>query len=472
MTGRIEVVGLGPAGADLITTSTAALLDGPAPLWLRTTRHPAATGLEIAGSFDTLYERAGSFDEVYRTIVDELVDEADRHGTIVYAVPGSPAVAERTVELLRSCDDVEVCVHPALSFAELAWNALGVDPMTEAVTVVDAYRFTEDVAGRVGPFLVTQVHSSDVLGDLIDAVESRDTLRQPEGVVVLRGLGTADESVGECDWSELRAATVDHLTSLWIPQIAPPVGAAFVAFDELVRRLRNECPWDQEQTHQSLRRFLLEETHEVLDAIDAVERDPDSGYLELEEELGDLLFQVFFHARIAAEEGRFDVSDVAVGIHDKLHRRHPHVFGDADAEEAIAAWEANKVVEKGRDSVLDGIPRSLPGLLYALKHQKKAASTGFTGRDLDWALSDVADELQEVTDDPSESELGDLLFAGVQVARMLEVDPEDALRRATDRFGDRFRHVERTARHDGVRLADLDHAELQARWKAAKDALG
>ncbi len=470
---RVDVVGLGPAGPELLTARTAEILAGETPVWLRTVRHPAAADLTVQGSFDEVYEAAGSFDEVYETIIGRVVHEASIAGAVVYAVPGSPLVAERTVELLRKRTDVEVVVHPAVSFVDLAWSALGIDPMAVGVTIVDAHRFAVDAAGRLGPLLVTQVHSADVLDDVLFAIENgRGAAEAPQSATVLRGLGTPDEWVATIEWDDLGDVEVDHLTSLWIPKLAAPVGSAFVAFDELVRRLRSECPWDAEQTHQSLRRFLVEETYEVLDAIDAVEADPDEGYHELEEELGDLLFQIFFHARLAAEEGRFDVADVAIGIHDKLHRRHPHVFGDADADDAIASWEANKLVEKGRDSVLDGIPRSLPSLLYALKHQKKAASTGFTGPDLAWALSDVADELQEVTDDPSESELGDLLFAGVQVARMLDVDPEDALRRATDRFGHRFRHVEASARADDIRLADLDEAELRARWTAAKDLLG
>ncbi len=467
--GSVIVVGLGPAGPELITNETSQLLNGEAPVLVRTARHPAAEHIAYTASFDHLYEAHDTFDAVYEAIVDELVSLADAHGEVVYAVPGSPVVAEHTVELLRADARVDVVVKPALSFAELAWVALGIDPMTEAVTIVDAHRFVEDAAGRLGPMLVTQVHSAEVLEDVILELDDIG----PDSVTILKGLGTAAEQVATVPFAELGAELEpDHLTSLWIPRLREPVAAAFVRFDELVRRLRSECPWDQKQTHGSLRPFLIEEAYEVLEAIDAVVDDPDVGYPDLEEELGDLLFQIFFHSRLAAEEGRFTVADVADGIHDKLHSRHPHVFGDADADATVANWEQAKKAEKQRDSVLDGIPAALPALLHALKTQKRAATTGFSGPDLDWALADVADELQEVTEDPSEAEIGDLLFAAVQVARMQSVDPETALRGATGRFAARFRVVEATATARAIDLTAADMDTLTSLWREAKASVG
>ena len=461
----VHVVGLGPAGPELITTETAALLSEDIPVWLRTARHPAAVGLEVVGSFDDLYESLDAFKDVYSTIVNQLVDAASEHGEIVYAVPGSPNVAEHTVELLRVDQRIEVDVRPAMGFTDLCWGALGIDPMAQAVTIVDAHRIAADAAGRLGPLLVTQVHSSDVLDDVILVLDDV----APETATVLQGLGTSDERVETVPWNQLSSSLdPDHLTSLWIPELAEPVAAAFVRFDELVRRLREECPWDQKQTHESLRPFLLEETYEVLEALDNVTADYPDAYVDLEEELGDLLFQIFFHARLAAEAGYFTAADVAQGIHDKLHDRHPHVFGDADAEETIANWEASKQVEKQRTSVMDGIPSTLPALLHALKTQRRAASVGFSGPDLAWALRDVADELQEVTNDPCEHEVGDLLYAAVQVARMLDVNPEFALRAASHRFAERFKILESEAALDAVTLGDESYEQLAERWQRAK----
>ncbi|NNC78870.1 MAG: nucleoside triphosphate pyrophosphohydrolase [Acidimicrobiales bacterium] len=459
----VVVVGLGPAGAELITAETTELLGGDEPVFLRTARHPAAGGLETS-SFDQLYETLDSFDAVYTAIVDELVAAAERHGRVIYAVPGSPLVAEHTVELLRKDQRIALDIRPALSFADLAWLSLEVDPLTAAATMVDAHQFLTDAAGRLGPLLITQVHSAEILADLCLALDDV----APSTVTLLQGLGTPNEDVREVEWAHVRSAiSPDHLTSLWIPRLAEPIGAAFIRFDELVRRLRAECPWDREQTHGSLRKHLLEETHEVLEAIDLVEDDP-ANYGELEEELGDLLFQVFFHARLAAEQGQFTVADVADGIHDKLYERHPHVFGDADADHTVANWELNKQVEKQRQSLLDGIPHTLPALLTALKVQKRAAATGFTGPDLDWALADVAEELAEVTADPTEHEVGDLLYAAVQVARMTNVDPEHALRHAVARFATRFRRVERDAAERGLVLAECDASVLEEIWLRAK----
>jgi MazG family protein len=208
------------------------------------------------------------------------------------------------------------------------------------------------------------------------------------------------------------------------------------AFAEVVRRLRAECPWDREQTHASLRRHLLEESYEVLEAIDHVDVEAGTGFEHLEEELGDLLFQVVFHATLAAEAGQFTLADVARTVHDKLVVRHPHVFGDvtaADAEAVMATWEQRKKVEKGRSSVFDGIPGNLPSLLFAYKVQRKAASVG-----VDVPAPDV---LEPARLDDGDA-VGSALFAVVAAARRLDVDPETALRSAAARFLDEARAVE------------------------------
>jgi tetrapyrrole methylase family protein/MazG family protein len=295
---------------------------------------------------------------------------------------------------------------------------------------------------------------------------------------VQKRLGLPDESIVEVPWSELdRSVEPDHLTSLWIPAVAAPVGSELVRFHELVRRLRVECPWDREQTHLSLTRHLLEETYETLEAIEALNEETGEGYEHLEEELGDLLFQVYFHAVIAAEAGQFTIADVARGVHDKLVHRHPHVFGavTADtAEEVLVNWEQIKQAEKGRTSLMEGIPGNLPSLAYAAKVQRKAASVGFDWADVRGALPKVTEELHELTEvmdtdaDRTREELGDLLFAVVNVARHLDVDPEAALRAATAKFRGRFEGVERLAAQQGRQLAELDLAALDGLWDEVK----
>jgi tetrapyrrole methylase family protein/MazG family protein len=462
---RIDVVGLGPAGPDLITAGTLELLAG-ARVFLRTARHPSASAAVGATSFDHHYEQSDTFDAVYRNIVSELVDAALAGGPVVYAVPGSPTVAERTVVLLSAeprvvSGQVVVRIHPSVSFLDLAFARLGVDPVAAGVRIVDAERFAVDAAGERGPLLVAQCWSRQVLSDVKLSVDSAPDVP----VTVLHHLGLDDERVWQEPWAEIdRSFEPDHLTSLWIPALSAPVAAELVALDELVHTLRERCPWDQRQTHASLGRHLLEESYEVLESIDAlaaVDAAVDAGaagpdvdvrqagaVADLEEELGDLLFQVYFHATLAAEQGRFTLADVARGVHDKLVSRHPHVFGDVRADTAADVatnWEALKMTEKGRTSVTQGIPAALPSLALAAKLQRKAAAIGMVLPGLAADAARVADQVgalgtgsdgevagDRVTDGEGGARdravaVGDLLFAAVGVARALGVDPETAL---------------------------------------------
>ena len=282
-------------------------------------------------------------------------------------------------------------------------------------------------------------------------------------------------------WAELdRTIDADHLTSLWIPHLAAPVGAAYVRFHQLTRTLREQCPWDIEQTHASLVPHLLEETYEVVDAVHGLDADDPATDEHLIEELGDLLYQIEFHATIAEQEGRFTIADVASGIHDKLVRRHPHVFGDLvgtdlGTDEVLTNWDDIKRTEKGRTSVFDGIPRSMPALAYAAKVGAKASKVGFDWPDVGGAFPKIAEETAELhaaIGDPDAAataeELGDLLFAVVNVARHLRVDPELALRAATDKFRSRFEGVERLALEREIDLRGADLSTLDALWDDVK----
>ncbi|MGC8462347.1 MAG: MazG nucleotide pyrophosphohydrolase domain-containing protein, partial [Acidimicrobiales bacterium] len=477
----IHVVGLGPAGPGLVTEEAASLLSGPGSVRLRTGRHPAAAAFPGVATFDEVYERAETFDEVYETIVDELVGLAEETGTVVYAVPGSPTVAERTVVLLGEhpsivAGELSIVVHPAVSFADLAFARLGVDPVAAGVHLVDATVFATAAAGLTGPLLVAQCYDRDVLSAVKLAADPvPDTT-----VVVLHHLGLPDERIVEVDWDDLdRSVDPDHLTSLWVPRLAAPVAAELVALDELVHVLRERCPWDRRQTHGSLARHLLEEAHEALEAIDElaaidelVDADERAGrgvvpaggagqsapgapreaehaldagtetaaVAALEEELGDVLFQVFLHATLAAEAGRFDLADVARSVHDKLVARHPHVFaagaeGTAEPAELASAWEVSKLAEKQRASVTDGIPAALPALAVTAKLQRKAAAVGIAGSDPTELVERVRRTSGSLRDAPNPTRaVGDLLFDVVALASAVEVDAEAALRDRARRF--------------------------------------
>ena len=249
--------------------------------------------------------------------------------------------------------------------------------------------------------------------------------------------------------------------------------SAILRLDELVRTLRRQCPWDREQTHSSLRRYLLEETYEALEALDArAGPDREGGGSDCEgstvedldrhlcEELGDLLYQVWFQAHLASERDALDMADVAREVRAKLVARHPHVFGDVEARDADAVrgmWDAIKLREKGRDSVMDGIPVTLPALLRAVKVQKRAAAAGLLIDDRDEReFAETEQALAELRAGRSEQDFGELLLAVVELGRRLKVDPEDALRSATERARRRYRALEQDLRPQAGRTSADD----------------
>jgi tetrapyrrole methylase family protein/MazG family protein len=435
-TARVVVVGLGPGGPDLVTAGTLAAIEREPHRFLRTQRHPSAEVVVGATTFDPVYDEASTLDDVYREIVERLVEAATTHTSVLYAVPGSPVVAERTVELLAADARVEVEIVPALSFLDLAWARLGVDPVASGVRVVDGHRFAIEAAGERGPLLVAQCDSPAVLSEVKLALDAGlDPSLGPDAeVVVLQGLGLPTESIRSVPWTEVDRIAPDHLTSLYLPELDAPIAREVARFVELVATLRAGCPWDREQTHESLRRHLLEEAYEVLDAIDHLDVEQGTGFEHLEEELGDLLFQVLFHSQLASEEGRFTLADVAGTVHDKLRSRHPHVFGEIEVsgpDEVVRNWERLKKAEKGRDSVFDGIPEALPALALATKVAKKTATLRDAGVDV--APSPGVEEAVAGLGEADEDAFGLLLWAVVEKARTCGVDPENALRTTTAR---------------------------------------
>lgn len=253
---------------------------------------------------------------------------------------------------------------------------------------------------------------------------------------------------------------------------------AYADFVAIVKQLRRDCPWDREQTHESVKHLLIEEAYEVVDAIEA------QDWQELSEELGDVFLHVLFHATIAEEEGRFTLADVIEAETDKLVRRHPHVFGDevADDPDAVAAsWEEIKQQEddegEGNSSVLEGVPRQLPALLRAFRIQQKAAGVGFDFPERDDTWEKVEEELgefrttvdAEANHEEQEEEFGDLLFALCNYARQAGINPENALRQTNDKFTRRFEHIEKRLAAEDKTVADVDLPEADALWEEAKE---
>jgi tetrapyrrole methylase family protein / MazG family protein len=438
----VRVVGLGPGTIDHVTRRTFALLSDSPVARLRTNVHPSAAAFPEVPSYDHLYNDARSFDDLYVAIVDDLVALAKgaESQEVVYAVPGSPIVAERTVELLLERDDVTTVLEPAVSVIDVACVALGRDPMSAGLRVVDALGSIEDFRGP-GPLLILQTYSSEVLASV------PDRLPATVEVTVLHHLGLDDELITTLRASELASFhRADHLTSLWVEGFRD-AGVAMADLIDFVKRLRAECPWDQEQTHASLTRHLLEEAYETLDALEAfvaldeVDGDDDTVIDHVEEELGDLLFQVLFHAELGDEEGNFSFASIADTLRDKLIGRHPHVFGDvtvSGADEVASRWEVLKRNEKGRDSVVDGVAWQLPALTLYTKLLRKAAlvDLGAASSELSReralgalrALSLEGDVENGASTVASERGWGDVLSALVAAASVEGVDLEGVLR--------------------------------------------
>lgn len=472
----ITVVGLGPGDPGMITLAAKEALERP-NLWLRTEKHPTVSALRDWGltwnSFDDCYEEGRAFSEVYQTIVSRLLEMGAKED-VVYAVPGHPMVAEDTVQALLKQADVPVSIIPGLSALEVIYARLGIDP-NHGLRILDALAMEGATLQPDVPTLILQLYSPAVASDVKLALMR--VLTDDAEVTVIRAAGVeGQERILKLPLYEIdRLPWIDYLTSLYVPP--SPKRGLYHAVDIIAKlRAPDGCPWDREQTPQSLRKYVLEEAYEVVDAIDR--DDPD----DIEEELGDLLLQVLLQAQIFEEEGLFNIEDVAEGLALKLIRRHPHVFGEdtlKTAGEVKERWEEIKAEEKGEakpESRISGIPVALPALTASEKIQSKAAKARFEWPDVHGVLAKIREELQELEAEiPSGDreklahELGDVLMALVNLARWLKVDPELALRETNARFLKRFREMERLA---GDRYDALDLDALEALWQEAKRHVG
>ncbi|HDL42126.1 MAG TPA: nucleoside triphosphate pyrophosphohydrolase [Actinobacteria bacterium] len=476
----IYLVGLGPGSLDRLSTATLDVLLDPAHgVVARTMSHPAACELaaqRLVVTCDDLYDAGQDFDVVYSSIAERVIAAA-KQGPTVYAVPGSIGVGERAARLVHDAaveQGLSVQTFPGESFLDLAYLAVGVDPIIDGMQVLDG-RSLSDVPNLTIPTIVTQVDRPEV-ADHVTGLLAK-VLDDDFAIVVLDALGNANERVETISLTALPEAELTPLTSVFVP-------ASVVGLRGLIAvngTLRDQCPWDQKQTHRSLVRHLVEETYETVEALERLSVDAPGGeidwvaYSHVEEELGDVLLQVVFHATLASEVGAFTMDQIAEGIRRKLVHRHPHVFGDVKADDAdtvIRNWEALKADEKGRESLMDDIPVALPALARAEKMQRRARSVGFDYHDIVGAIGDVQAELAEfigASAQDQESELGDVLFAVVNLARHISVDAESALRGAIDRFQRRFRWMEITARDGHRSLGEMSMDEMNDLWRAAKN---
>jgi tetrapyrrole methylase family protein/MazG family protein len=550
----ITILGLGPGDAALLTRQAWDLLQSSRVLYLRTAVHPTVAALpphlELR-PFDALYECAGAFGEVYDRIAEELVARAGAGEDVLYAVPGHPLVAEATTRRLLALArerGIPTRVVAGLSFVEPVCAALALDPLEYGLQLLDALDLmlsdegrelrTEDATDSflgppssvlawseiqgIGPYtppllpfplaatrpaLICQVYNRRVASHAKLSLMERYPADHP--VTLVRAAGVAgQERVWTVPLHELdHQDGLDHLTCAYLPPLPPladlrgPEGVSYI-----VARLLGPggCPWDREQTHQSIRKDFLEETYEALEALDA------GDMHALAEELGDVLLHVLMHGEMARQAGEFDLGDVYEHIAAKLIRRHPHVFGPVEAggwrleasdaeqassrkpqvsssDEVIVNWDAIKRQERASNGqsprgLLDGIPAGLPALMAAQETIRKVSKAGFDTADQSWPWNKLHEEIDELhraahaeqhADAMAraariEEEFGDLLLAASKLAYRLKLDAESALRAATAKFRRRFAAVERRLQQQGRDLTAISTAEKEALWREAK----
>lgn len=465
------VTGLGPGDLDRLPPTHRALLTDPdRSVVVRTLHHPAAAQLaelRPVRSCDDLYDTVDTFEGVYDAIAARVMESAASEPTI-YAVPGSPLMGEFAVrKLLELCPDAEVFATE--SFVDAVLVAVGYDPFDRGLRILNGHDLPHPLV-LDSPAVVGHLDAPEVLAEV--AAQLSRVLPEGASVTLCAELGTATEQVMELPLDQIPAELAGFRTSLFVD--GEPAG--LIGAIQANRRLRRECPWDREQTHRSLVRHLLEEANELVEAIADLPGDEIDhvAYGHVEEELGDVLLQVLFHAVIAEEAGAFDLDDVGTRLREKLVRRHPHVFGDVVADDVATVesnWAAIKQTEKdrGEGSVLDRIPGGLGALERAAALGRAAARVGFDWDDPMAVLDAVKSEVEELDraihgeGDPG-GEAGDVVLAVVNLIRHLGQDPEVVAHAAATKFERRFRRME----GEGS-LVGLSEFQLEQRWQRAKE---
>lgn len=478
----ITLLGLGPGNPEQLTREAWEILSSTEEVWLRTRQHPTVAVLPasvVLHSFDELYENGESFDQVYEAIVEKVLELGRRPKGVVYAVPGHPFVVETTcpkIARLAREEGLALRIIEGLSFLEPTFSALGLDPHPR-LTLFDAMELSTAHVPAFppdAPVLIAQIYSRLV------ASEAKMTLNAvyPDGHLVrlVHAAGTKEERVEDVRLYEIdRSEHIGLLTSLYVPPLEE--GTSFEAFQEIVAHLRapDGCPWDREQTHESLRTHLMEEAYETLDALDS------GDVSAIQEELGDLLLQIVLHTQIASEEGEFTVNAVIKGIYDKIVRRHPHVFGEVKldgVQGVLQNWEKLKEKERSEKKeergLLDGVPLAMPALSQAQEYQDRAARVGFDWPVVEGVLDKILEEVKEINQAVNEEELseeiGDLFFVLVNLARWKKIDAESALRETNLKFKRRFGYVEQGVKRQGRSLSEMTLEEMDVLWEEAKGA--
>lgn len=479
MSNIIEVIGLGAGDIDQLQVGLyKKLTNTDTPIYTRTNDHPVIHSLQAEGvsfqSFDHYYEINDQFEDVYSKIVEQLLEKA-KDESIIYAVPGHPMLAEKTVQLLVKQNDIPVKILGGQSYLDDLFTSLQIDPI-DGFQFIDGTSFDRSQLDYRHHLVFCQVYDAFIASNVKLAL--LEDLPPDYRIKVVEAAGSEAEVITTIALEELdHQLEVGNLTSVYIPP-APPelLNHTFNRLREVISRLRGPggCPWDQEQTHETLREYAIEEVYELIEAIDDQD---DEGIIE---ELGDVLLHVMLHSQIGQDDGYFTVDDVIRSITDKMIHRHPHVFGEVKADtvdEVYKNWDALKKEEKGKErpSYLDGIPKHFPSLLKASELQEKAAKVGFAWEETESVWAKLDEEIKEVKEAIAqqdsteiEKEFGDVLFVIANLARYYKVKAEIALNQTNQKFMSRFRYIEKQLEEQGKQLTDASLEEMDYYWNQAK----
>ena len=481
---QLTITGLGPGGKEHMSMATIGELKRHEIVYLRTANHPGVEFLKEEGinfeTFDKVYEEKEDFQAVYEEMANIILTELERKD-VIYAVPGHPYVAEKSVQiLLEKCEEknIKTKVYPAMSFIDAMLMALKIDAI-DGFKLLDALQLDTQEPDTTMANIITQVYDPLIASEV--KLKLMEYYNDEQEIIIVKNAGIPEiQKVEKIPLYELdRLKWIDHLTSIYIPRIDTDQQKYYNVNNlvEIMEILRSEdgCPWDREQTHDSIKPNLIEESYEVLEAIELKDD------VLLEEELGDLLLQVVFHSQIASERQAFNFREVIDSICRKLVYRHPHVFEKTKVDnykEALSTWEAQKEREKQISSTTESmliVPKGLPALMRADKLQKKAADVGFDWDHIKGVIKKLHEELGEVLEayyleDPEKikEEIGDLIFATVNLSRFLGVNPEDALNLTSNKFIDRFKDVENMAKAEKKNLKEMTLEEMDILWEKAK----
>jgi tetrapyrrole methylase family protein/MazG family protein len=484
----ITIIGLGAGDLDQLPLGIYKRLKQEQKCFVRTMEHPVITELVSEGveffSFDGVYEKHDQFEAVYEEISETLLNEAATTN-VLYAVPGHPMVAEKTVQLLLEKGPnhgITIALEGGQSFLDPLFQAVQIDPI-EGFQLLDGTALHRDELQITQHMIIGQVY------DMFTASEVKLTLMQklPDNyeVYIVTAAGSFQEKVTKVALYELdHGMELSNLTSIYVPPVKQDElqYSEFSKLRQIIAQLRGPsgCPWDLKQTHESLKKYVLEEAYELIDTIDEQDDDAMIG------ELGDVLLQVMLHAQIGEDEGMFTIDDVVESISAKMVRRHPHIFGDVQVrgeEDVLVNWQKIKEVEKGEKaeepaSILSDVEKSLPNLMRAEEYQKRAAKVGFDWEEVTEAWAKVREEIDEVEVELKQGtqnitqikdELGDVFFALVNVTRFYNIQPEEAVYGANQKFYRRFSYVENCVRQNNKRFSDYTLAELDRFWNEAKE---